>query len=94
MSEPTRITAYRVDTWLNQLTNEPLYGVSVRIVGVKKWARVCDGKNVILRDTKREIEAYIERMKFERDENGEKLPPMALQAKESIAAREYAASQH
>lgn len=65
-----QIKKYRVDRWLNLLTSEQLFGVSVQVVGTKPWVRVAeDGKAVIL-DTMTAARQFIEKMQSERDEHG------------------------
>ena len=68
--KPIRITKYRVDTWLNTITSEPLYGVSVKIEGLKGWVRVSNQRKAVILDTVVEAKAYIASMKAERDESG------------------------
>lgn len=73
MSKPIQITRYRVDLWLNKATNETMYGVSVKIVGERKWVRVADGGDAVIRNTRAEAETYIANMKAERDPQGYKV---------------------
>lgn len=68
--KPLRITAYRVDQWLHKGTNDTLYGVSVKIEGLKGWIRVASNSVAVILDTRTEAEAYIASMKTERDERG------------------------
>lgn len=73
MTTPIRITDYRVDPWLNQKTNESMYGVSVKIDGVRKWMRVIDDGKAVIFDKRKEADAYIVDMKSQRDAQGLKI---------------------
>lgn len=70
---PICITRYRVDTWLNKTNNQAMYGIGVRIEGLKGWARVSCDNIAVIRNTKAEAQAYILAMKAERDKQGYKL---------------------
>lgn len=76
--KPIRITSYRVDLWLNKATNETMYGVSVKIEGVKGWVRVASDNKAVILDTRTEAEAYISSMKAERDARGFKITKAAI----------------
>lgn len=75
--KPVRITSYRVDLWLNKVTNETMYGVSVKIEGVKGWVRVASDSKAVILDNRSEADAYIAEMKSERDARGLKIAKVA-----------------
>jgi hypothetical protein len=76
--KPIRITRYRVDRWGNKVTGESLYGVSVKVEGIKGYCRISENGAAVLKDTMTEAEAYIEQMKSERDAQGFKIPTDTL----------------
>lgn len=65
-----QIVGYRVSRWLNQKTNEAMYGVEVRLKGRRDWIGVAEGSKAVLFDHKTQAEQYIVGMKAERDKDG------------------------
>jgi hypothetical protein len=88
--KPTKrvqITKYEVTTWLNKLTNEPIYGVRVRVTG-QGWCGVAvDGKPVF-RYSRKEARDYIVGMKKERDKDGFRIKPRGEEIAKTMQARQ------
>jgi hypothetical protein len=75
--KPLRITKYRVDRWLNKVNNQTLYGVSVKVEGIKGYCRVSQDNVAIIKNTLAEAESYIVQMKSERDAQGFRIAKVA-----------------
>ncbi len=75
-NKPIRIIRYRVDLWLDKNSGGTKYGVSVKIEGWHKWARVAEDSKPVLFDAASDASDYIAHMKSERDSRGYKAPQM------------------
>jgi predicted transcriptional regulator len=70
MTRRTQLIDYRVDRWLNKVSNEAMYGVSVKVAGHHGWIRVAENGNAVIKDFESEAISYIAKMKSERDADG------------------------
>lgn len=64
-----KITRYKVTTWLDKITNEPMYGIKLFVDG-KGWHDFAENGKAVLSYSRETIEQRIKELKADREKTG------------------------